>query len=134
MSDDRFTAKQIIEALRKTRGNTTYAAMALGCTRMTIYNYINRYATVKAVFEEEKERTLDKVELKLEDAAINGQPWAIKFILSTKGKDRGYSRRQEITGVDGGPVETKEMTKDKALDILTEELAIFKNRGENGHS
>jgi len=40
-------------------------------------------------------------------AIREGKDWAIKYILSTKGKSRGYVERQEVTGADGKPMETK---------------------------
>jgi len=35
---------------------------------------------------------------------------AIKFYLGTKGKNRGYNTRTELTGADGGPVQITGMT------------------------
>jgi len=38
---------------------------------------------------------MDMAELKLLDAVVMGQPWAILFYLKTQGKDRGYVERSE---------------------------------------
>ena len=32
-------------------------------------------------------------------AIIAGEPWAVKFQLATKGKDRGYTERHEVETV-----------------------------------
>jgi len=37
-------------------------------------------------------------------AIREGKDWAIKYILSTKGKSRGYVERQEVTGANGGAI------------------------------
>jgi len=102
-----YKAEELIEAARKTGGNKAAAARLLGCTRQTVDLYCNRYVTVKQAFDDERETMVDWAESGLRDAVITTKaPWAIKFILRTLGKDRGYTERveQEITGADGGPL------------------------------
>lgn len=86
----RFKAEQVIEALEFTKGLVHLAAKRLGTNHQTIYNYIERYSTVKNAWEAASERMLDMSELKLFEHIMNGQPWAIAFHLKTKGKHRGY--------------------------------------------
>jgi len=43
-------------------------------------------------------------ETELYRAIRDGKDWAVKYILSTKGKSRGYVERQEVTGADGGAI------------------------------
>lgn len=92
-----YSAEQIIDALKATKGMIYLAADRLGCSHNTIYNYAKRYASVKAELEKQDGVVNDTAELKLFQAIHNGEPWAIKYRLSTKGKDRGYVERQEIT-------------------------------------
>lgn len=94
----------MIAALKATKGSVYLAAERLGCSHQTVYNYIDRYATVKDAYEFESGRTLDVAELALYKAIQDGESWAVKFILSTKGKNRGYTERTELTGAEGGPV------------------------------
>jgi hypothetical protein len=49
----------------------------------------------------------DIAELKLRQAVQKGEPWSIKYQLSTQGKKRGYIERQEITGEDGNELVIK---------------------------
>ena len=49
---EKFTANQIIDALREKHGNLSAAARYLGCARHTVTRYINTYPTVKAVADE----------------------------------------------------------------------------------
>ena len=77
------------------------AADALGCVPQTVYNHIAKYPTVKAVFEDEGGRVLDVGEMKLYEHVLNGDAWAVCFLLKTKGKHRGYVERTEHTGEDG---------------------------------
>ena len=46
---EKYTAAQIIEALREKHGNLSAASRYLGCSRDTVRRYINTYPTVKAV-------------------------------------------------------------------------------------
>ena len=40
--------------------------------------------------------------------AVQGEDLqAVKYLLSTKGKRRGYTERQEISGPEGGPIQTQ---------------------------
>ena len=46
-------------------------------------------------------------ESQLIEAMKRGEPWAIKLLLMTKGKRRGYSLRFEHTGEDGSPIQAR---------------------------
>jgi hypothetical protein len=107
MSSERYTAAQIIEALKATKGMVYLAADKLGCSHQTVYNYIERYPTVKAEWDAQNGKMGDTAELKLYQAVMNSEPWAVAFYLRTKGKSRGYTERQELTGADGGEVKIK---------------------------
>jgi len=94
----------MIDALRKTKGMVYLAAKELGCSHQTVYNYIRRHPTVKAEADYQRGELLDIAELKLREAVIAGEQWALQFALKLLGKNRGYVERQEITGADGEPV------------------------------
>lgn len=96
-----YTAEQVCKALEEARGGKFLAAERLGCTEETIRNYEKRYTSVRQVATKYKGRRVDVAELKLDAAVLNAEPWAIKYVLSTLGKDRGYVERQEVTGKDG---------------------------------
>lgn len=99
-SKPRYTCEQLIAALKKTKGMVYLAADELGCSHVTVYNYINRHPSVKAVFKHERGKMLDAAEMKLYTAILDGESWAIQFSLRLLGRDRGYAQtqRQEITG------------------------------------
>ena len=104
---EKYTANQMIEALREKHGNLSAAARFLNCSRNTISRYIEKYPTVKAVADEERETLIDFAENQLFKQVQEGNITAIIFTLKTIGKSRGYVERQEVTGADGKPVETK---------------------------
>jgi hypothetical protein len=71
------------------------AAKILGCTRQTIYNASLRWKTVRDEIASQRERVVDLAEQKLIDK-LNASEWpAIKYTLSTLGKDRGYGPEVE---------------------------------------
>lgn len=92
----KFTIQQMIDAIRATKGMVYLTAQRLGCDVKTVYNYRDRYATVRAEMELQDGLVDDTAELKLMQAITKGEPWAIQFRLRTKGKSRGYVERNEL--------------------------------------
>ena len=100
----RYTAAQFINAIPGTGGNITEIAKRVGTTWSTTKKYIARHASVKQALDDECEGVLDMTVCKLVEAINRGDPWAIKFMLSTLGKKRGFTERLEVSGGDGGPI------------------------------
>jgi hypothetical protein len=95
----RFTQQQVIDALVQGEGFKITAAAALRCSRRTITRYIERYPAVREAYEDARQATLDLAESRLL-ALVRKDDWrAIRYLLSTLGKDRGYTERQEIVAV-----------------------------------
>lgn len=123
MGIERYSTAQVIEALQVARGIKTDAAKILRCTRHTIENYIKRHPTVAKAYREQRETLVDLAEGKL-IGKVDADEWpAIKFVLVTLGKTRGYVERQEVTGAEGGPlmvgtVQLTETQQKRALEQL----------------
>ena len=126
-----YTAAQIVAALKATKGMVYLAADALGCVPQTVYNYIAKYPTVKAVFEDEGGRVLDVGEMKLYEHVLHGDAWAVCFLLKTKGKHRGYVERTEHTGKDGGAQEV-DVHVTAARHVIAARLATIAARKAEG--
>jgi hypothetical protein len=106
---ERFKLKHMEEALRRGAGITSAAALILQkayghCTSQTVRNYMARHPQLRQAVEEAIEDNIDKAEARLLTAIGEGTDWAVKFYLETKGKNRGYTRRQEIAGVPAQPL------------------------------
>ena len=123
MGIERYSTAQVIEALQTARGIKTDAAKILRCTRHTVENYIKRYPTVARAYQEQRATLVDLAEGKL-IGKVDADEWpAIKFVLVTLGKARGYVERQEVTGAEGGPlmigtVQLTEKQQKRALEQL----------------
>jgi hypothetical protein len=105
MATEKMTPAAVAEALRRTRGIKAAAAQLLQCDRSTVLNYCKRYATVQQAADEARETLIDVAEGKLVQRVDAGDWDAVRFVLVTIGKGRGYVMRQENTGADGGPVQ-----------------------------
>src|SRR5688572_16034425 len=92
-----YTVNQFIKAIPGTGGIVSTIARRVGCDWQTAKRFITRYPTVERVYQSECETVLDLAEVKLIEAVKAGDFPAIKFYLTTKGKNRGYTERQEIT-------------------------------------
>lgn len=100
-----ITAEEAIKAIKDSKGFVTTVAKRLGCTRQHVYVIADRFPTVKAAIEEEREGLKDFAEGKLIQQIDAGNIAAIIFYLKTQAKGRGYIERQEISGPEGGPID-----------------------------
>jgi hypothetical protein len=118
-----LTAKRVEKALRGAGGLKTVTAKSLGCHRATLYRFLERHPKLIEIAGEIDEETKDLAEGKVLDAIKSGCMQTVRWFLETKGKDRGYTRRVENTGKDGGPIATQaapDLSKltNEELDIL----------------
>lgn len=104
MANGKFTAEEVADAITNADGILSKAARDLGCTRQTVHNYVNRYATVKSAYDEANDKFIDEAEEQLQKHVKRGSLPAIMFVLKTKGKHRGYVERSEVTGADGAKI------------------------------
>jgi len=99
----KFNPEEIAEALVRARGIRKMAAQIVGCNRDTISNYIDRFPACAKAAHEGRSVLLDDAEIGLldelsfqrdpETGEVTKRParWAIKWVLMTLGKERGYS-------------------------------------------
>ena len=99
---DTINHKALIESIIRNNGIVSAVAKEFGVTAFTIYHYRNRYTSVAKALEEARvnldSTLLDGAELKLNEAIRNGEAWAIRYVLKTKGTARGYieTERREV--------------------------------------
>ena len=91
----RLRDDQIAAALKYCRGMIATAAHNLGVNRSTIYDRVQKSEKLRAIIEDERERMTDFAESKLIDSIKNGSDSAIRYYLSTQGRNRGYVLRTE---------------------------------------
>src|SRR5690349_20458872 len=92
----RYSAQEVATAVGECYGLITLAARQLGCTRQTVFNYANRFPTVRAAIEDARAGALDLAEQALFAAVERQEPWAVQFLLRGPGRTRGYGERFEM--------------------------------------
>ena len=129
-----FQREQIMEAIQGCGGITLTVATRLGCAWHTAEYYIKKWVSTKQAFDAEDEKTLDRAEslvkrnidlgLKIQqDTKKPVDSGDAKWILSRKGKSRGYAPKSEHEI--GGAIEINDpRTKyhDRALATLADAL------------
>lgn len=85
-----------LAVLEKNLGNLSHAQRSVGVkSRQTIYNWKESNIYFAAAFDEIREQSIDEIESKLKENALNGNVIAQMFYLKTIGKSRGYIERVE---------------------------------------
>jgi len=118
---------QLVKALRASGGIISVAARSMGITRETASRCVSKWPELRAVIEEANEVTVDEAIVGLRELIADRNVAAIIFTLKTLGKARGYAQRYEVTGADGGPVQTADV-----MALTNEELAAIVGRPPAG--
>ncbi|OHV87921.1 hypothetical protein ORS3428_03850 [Mesorhizobium sp. ORS 3428] len=113
----------MVDALRAHAGIKTAAAAALKVGKTTLYAFLKAHPNVMEAAADVDEEILDIAESQVVKAIREGDLPTVRWFLELKGKDRGYVRRVENTGKDGGPIETQQKPDLSKLSI--EELEIL---------
>lgn len=102
VEDKPLYPKELFEkAITNSMGIKSAIVKRAGCSRQTLDNAIERWPELGTMIEEERSRIVDLAESKLLQQVDAGEMRAILFTLETLGKDRGWSKRTEVTGRDG---------------------------------
>lgn len=101
--------------------NMSSTAIALNVERKTLYEWINKSPKLQAMINDANESMVDFTETKLIEKINEGDLTAIIFHLKTKGKNRGFVDRSEVTGKDGkdlntGPITVEVIDKREQID------------------
>lgn len=92
----RLSKKLVRAALEKNKGAVYLAAKSLGCSHQAIYNYLERYSDLQLLKDSFDGLLVDIAELSLRGSMESDVAWAVKYVLGTKGRDRGYGKKQEL--------------------------------------
>lgn len=91
----KLTPENVRDAIDQSGGIVSHVAKRLGCSRQGLYKWLGKNPELGRAIFDERERLLDKAESNLAVAVEAGHLGASMYVLSTLGKDRGYSRRIE---------------------------------------
>lgn len=109
--------KALIEALEKSLGIVTTACRQVDIARNTFYTYLKDDEEFAKKVKDIENIALDYAETALFKNIKDGKEPSTIFYLKTKGKQRGYIERSEITGKDGEQL-FNNMTEQDKQDIV----------------
>ena len=117
MDKSRHIKKEsILKALEKSLGIVTVACKKANVPRSTFYKWLNEDEEFARQVNDIENIALAFAESQLHQQIQNNSTSATIFYLKTKGKNRGYIERQEITGADGMPTNFQIEIIDKTED------------------
>jgi hypothetical protein len=107
-ADDSRTAhtkEAVIAAIQKSRGIKASVCSALGCSRGTVDNYLNRWPELKEMLDAERSGLIaiasSALVEDLNNSESKGHQPAYMFVLRTIGKEEGFVERSEVSGPEG---------------------------------
>lgn len=115
----RYTDKQIQDALKQTKGMVYLASRQLGCSHHTIKARIAKSVKLQEIVEAEGGSVIDTAELKLYQLILDGDLGAVKYMLSTRGKDRGYIERHQLEH--SGKIDVTKLSEEELEAIVDSE-------------
>jgi hypothetical protein len=96
MADEKYTLDQILTAIRGSAGIKATIQRKLGCSRATVDNYLKRYATAQAAYDDELASIGDAAESVVIGAIRNKDVAAAQWYLVKKHRDRGYGDKSQV--------------------------------------
>lgn len=84
------------EALIDSGGIVTTLANRIGVSRKALYEWLVKNPHAQELLKSERESLIDLAESKLLIKLNDGEDWAIKYVLATMGRFRGWSEKPEI--------------------------------------
>ena len=110
----KYTAKEVADALRESGGVVEHAATALDCSAMTVYRYADRYVTVQEAMQDARQETYAEAQRRLidllHDPTHKHHKWAVSKVLETYGE-------AVPDGLDWSDRERKEVSTSEAVEV-----------------
>ena len=127
----KFTKDEVLQAINNSLGIMSTIAKKLHCDWRTAQKNVDKWEETRNAYENEKSFVLDLAENGLYDALVRKEQWAVKFILTTKGQERGYVQSVTTKIENSNPLNVKfdGMTKDEILQSANVEIG-----GDNAKS
>jgi hypothetical protein len=95
----KIVKKELLFQLQNCDG-VTEIAKKFGITPRGLRKRIQENPDLQEAQAEGRERLIDTAQSKLGDAVRNGDAWAVKFVLETWGKSRGFTKMVQVESKD----------------------------------
>lgn len=120
LNPEAITKELFEDAIERAHGVKGVVARLLGISRYMV-NKLEKEFKIRAKFTEERESMIDLAECRLFESANYGEEWAIKLILTTIGKKRGYTKDVNPSDNKGAILDAL----DKMLEMDEEEMIEY---------
>jgi len=104
MSKRRYTVADFEPHIPKSGGIISTIANRVGCDWTTAKRFIDGSPTLATMYADECESVLDMAESVLIKSIQSGDTQDAKWLLSKKGKGRGFGDAVEVSGPGGGEI------------------------------
>lgn len=109
--------KKFLEVYEKSFGFVGVACENANIGRSTYYRWLDEDSDFRQRCRDIEEANIDYAENKLLSQIREGNTTATIFYLKTKGKNRGYVERQEVTGRDGADIILPKITAEDIEEL-----------------
>lgn len=109
--------KKFLEVYEKSFGFVGVACENANIGRSTYYRWLDEDSDFRQRCRDIEEANIDYAENKLLSQIREGNTTATIFFLKTKGKNRGYVERQEVTGRDGADIMLPKITAEDIEEL-----------------
>jgi hypothetical protein len=92
----KISRSRLLKEIRERDGNLSEIARAYGLTYNAVHKRVNGDPELTAAMQDSRETLVDHAQAKLGEAVLSGSAWAVKFVLETWGKSRGFSKQLEV--------------------------------------
>jgi len=92
----KISRAQLLREIRERDGNLSEIARAYGLTYNAVHKRVRADPVLSAAMQESREALVDQAQAKLGEAVRSGSAWAVKFVLETWGKSRGFTKQLEV--------------------------------------
>jgi hypothetical protein len=120
----KYSQARTLAAIKDSGGIKKNICAKLGIARPTFDEWLAKYPEIARAFVEEKEKLKDLAEERLIEQIQMGNLGAIIWYQKTQCRDRGYVERQEVSGPNGGPIQTQELAPDLTA-LSDDELELW---------
>lgn len=126
------TQAEIKAALERFHGGVYLAARELGITRQAVYQRISGSPELSELQKSFHGQLVDLAVLQMEAFVRAGNLQAVKYVLSTLGKDRGFTERTEVTTRGHLEVDIRHKPEKELEEALQRNLGILAAQREGG--
>ena len=105
---EQFTIEEVVDAIMSANGSRIDAADVLGCDPMTVWRYAKKYPQVEEALENADKVVGQLARNTIIDGIMGGDAGCAKWFLThNKNVRSDWSERTEITGANGGAIQTE---------------------------